>query len=75
MNLFENRIENNAGNNLENNAGNNTCYNMDFPDKPENRYNLKEFFRIIAEENAVPEKVDERMREIILRFTGEKPPP
>ena len=43
---------------------NHSC-NTDFACASERRYTLKEFFRIIAEDTDIPEKLDDKMRKNI----------
>ena len=43
---------------------NHSC-NTDFASTSERRYTLKEFFRIIAEDTDIPEKLDDKMKKNI----------
>ena len=65
MSSFENNDMRNTVKTTQKNTENNHSCNTDFACASERRYTLKEFFRIIAEDTDIPEKLDDKMRKNI----------
>ena len=65
MSSFENNDMRNTVKTTQKNTENNHSCNTDFTGDSERRYTLKEFFRIIAEDTDIPEKLDDKMKKNI----------
>lgn len=65
MSSFKNNDMRNTVKTTQKNTENNHSCNTDFASTSERRYTLKEFFRIIAEDTDIPEKLDDKMKKNI----------